>query len=169
MPAMAIPLGMGHGRRASYWTRWPDEVEGPLWAGVHLNERAGVVAVVGVELFTEEPASARSSLGPAGEGVGEFFPVAPVALRTADIAGLGVVALLDRFRGSGVEAEAMAGSPGARSKRYTADHWRRVAQAVEAMRARGDREVAKGVAAAWTVSRPTAKKWIARAKAEGFL
>lgn len=160
---------VGHGMRASFWTRWPDEVDGPLWAGIHIQERAGVGAVVGVELFTEPPAGARSSLGPAGEGASDLLPVAPVALRAADVAGLGLVGLLDRFRGSGETAEAMVGGPGQRGKRYTADHWRRVGQLCQTMRARGDREIAKGVAAAWTVSRPTAKKWIARAKAEGFL
>lgn len=171
-----------HGRRASYWTRWPNETEGPLWAGIHLDERAGVTAIVGVELFTEPPADARMSRGPEADDLAnDMFPGAPVALRGADIKGLGLQVLLDRFRGSSEEAAGMAGTPGAKGQRYSDDHWRRVAQYAAASRARIDagtwpdekgstpERVNRAVAQMWSVSVPTAKKWLARCKTLGLI
>lgn len=159
---------MDHGLRASYWTRWPDEVGGPLWAGIHLHRRAGVTVVVGVELFTEPPASARTSLGPA-EAATDLHPVAPVSLRAADVDALGLRALLDRFRASSEGAAALAGLPGTRSKRYGVDHWQRVAAHHRTLVAQGERRTAYKIAEHWTISHVTAKRWIARARAEGFL
>lgn len=162
---------MGHGRRASFWTRWPDEVEGPLWAGIHVDERAGVAAVVGVELFSEAPATARTSLGPPDNGASDLFPAAPAALRKADVRSLALTTLLERFRASGAAARGVVGEPGERTSRYTADHWRRVATCyrVHCSRSGTSRGVVDAVAGRWSVSRATAKKWIARARSEGLL
>jgi hypothetical protein len=169
-----IPLMPMHGRRASYWTRWPHETQGPLWAGIHLHERAGVTVVVGVEIFTEEPANARCSQGPenpeeAVDGMAEMYPTAPQPLGARDIAGVGIQELLDRFRCSSDEARAMAGEPGTTGPRYSDDHWARVAAYVRTCQAQGENRIAVKVAEMWCVSRPTAKKWIARARDRGFL
>ena len=69
------------GTRASWWTRWPDVDRGPLWAGVHLNERAGEVVVVGVEVWTEEPGHARAALGPEADPADDLLPFPPTAIR----------------------------------------------------------------------------------------
>lgn len=166
-----FPVLMGdHGRRASYWTRWPDEVEGPLWAGLHLDERAGVRAIVGVELFSEPPADARGTLGPsAGESTADLLPHPPRALRAIDIEALGLMDLLERFRATGGEAAAMAGPRGSRGRRYTDAHWAAVARCVRETRGAGNHRTAQAVAGRWNVSLPTAKKWIGRCRRKGLL
>lgn len=143
-----------------------------MWVGLHLHERAGVTAVVGLEVFSEAPADARQSLGPSsGALAADLAPVAPVALRALDVAGVSLEAILDRFRVSSDEAGAMAGVPGAKGARYSDDHWRRVAnhylRFVSAYG--GTRGVVDSVAGQWSISRATAKAWIGRARAEGFL
>lgn len=155
----------GH-RRASYWTRWPDAVAGPLWAGIHIHERAGVAVIVGVEVFTEPPGDARSGPGPAAaDHTSDLLPAAPAALRGHMVHGLRLPELWGRFLASGQwELD-----PVPLGLRYGIDHWRRVAQVVLSARSRGNRSTAKEVAGVWSVSRSTAKKWIARAKAEGVL
>lgn len=170
VPLPPYPSGM-HGRRASFWTRWPDEVEGPLWAGIHLHERMGVTVVVGVEVFTEEPANARCSQGPETESTAqaEMYPAAPFALGARDLAKVGIQELLDRFRRSSAEAALMAGEPGSTGPRYSDDHWQRVAGYVRTCQAQGETRIAVKVAEMWSVSRPTAKKWIARAREKGYL
>jgi hypothetical protein len=170
VPLPPYPSGM-HGRRASFWTRWPHEDLGPLWAGIHLHERAGVTVIVGVEIFTEEPANARCSQGPASEDsiASEMYPAAPLALGAKDIAGVGIQELLDRFRRSSDEARAMAGEPGTTGPRYSDDHWARLGAFVRTLQATGETRIAVKVAEMWCVSRPTAKKWIARARERGYL
>ncbi len=154
------------GRRESFWTRWPHPEAGPLWAGIHVHERAGVAAIVGVELFTEPPGDARTAPGPAAaDHTDDLLPAAPAALRGHQVHSLRLPELWDRFLASG----ALGDAPLPLGLRYGADHWQRVAQVVLLARARGNRATAKEVARVWSVSRSTAKKWIARAKAEGFL
>ncbi len=155
--------------RASYWTRWPDPNAGPLWAGIHVHKRAGVTAIVGVELFTEPPGDARSAAGPeAVDSNAELLPIAPAPLRGWMLRSLRLDDLLERFRGSGPQGAALA-AQAPRRTRYTVDHWHRVAQVVQVTQARGERGTAKEVARIFDVSRSTAKKWIARARAEGML
>lgn len=160
-----------HGRRASFWTRWPDEHTGPLWAGVHLHRRGGVTAVVGVELFTEPPANARlPGNAPVSTDLGlDLLPLAPDALQGVDIRSLRVEELIRRFGASGEDAGAMVANLGVRGARYSADHWARVAQVVRTHRETKGRGVTAAVAVHWAVSPHTAKKWIARARTEGFL
>jgi hypothetical protein len=143
--------------------RWPDSEAGPLWAGVHLHERAGVMAVVGVELFSEEPLDARIDPGPeSGILNGELLPHAPLSVRAADVEGLSLHALVTAWGMSSGELVDQA-------KRYTLDHWRAVAHCVLATRAAGNHRTAMAVASTWHVSHSTAKAWIARARREGLL
>jgi hypothetical protein len=131
-----------------------------------VHERAGVAVIVGVELFTEPPGDARTAAGPvAGDHTLDLLPAAPAALRGHQVHSLRLPELWDRFLVSKIldVADVPLGL------RYGADHWRRVAQVVYSARSRGNRGTAKAVAATWNVSRSTAKKWIARAKAEGAL
>lgn len=159
-----------HGRRATFWTRWPHEEEGPLWAGVHLHERAGVTAIVGVELFSEPPADAREGLGPSAfEGTADLLPLPPEPLLAVDLRHLSLQALVERFRASGEAAQAMAGAPGARGGRLSEEHWREVAAVAQRCRASGSRATARAVAGQWQVSRPTAKRWLAHARQRGLL
>lgn len=156
----------GH-RRTSFWTRWPDPEHGPLWAGIHVHERAGVPAIVGVEVFTEPPGDARTGAGPvATDYTSDLLPAAPAALRGHQVHSLRLPELWTRFLAHG-EWELL--DPAPLNLRYGADHWRRVAQCVLTARSRGNRATAKAVASTWNVSRSTAKKWIARARAEGAL
>lgn len=153
-------------RRTSFWTRWPDPEEGPLWAGIHVHERAGVPRIVGVEVFTEPPGDARTAPGPVAlDYTSDLLPAAPPALRGHQVHSLRLPELWARFLAHG-EWEL---DPAPLNVRYGADHWRRVAQVVVIARSRGNRATAKAVASTWNVSRSTAKKWIARAKAEGAL
>jgi hypothetical protein len=162
-----------HGRRASYWTRWPDEAHGPLWAAIHLHERAGATAVVGVELYSEPPGDARMAQGPrSGDLAADMAPTAPAPLRAKDLEDFGLLELLNRFRASGTDAAAMAGEPGAPVLRYSPDHWARVATFYRTWMAQHDGNrygVARAIAGNWTVSRQTADRWIARARTEGYL
>lgn len=155
----------GH-RRASFWTRWPDAVSGPLWAGIHVHERAGVAVIVGVEVFTEPPGDARTASGPSAvDHTDDLLPARPAPLRGHQVHSLRLPELWERFMASNtLDIEAVP-----LNLRYGADHWQRVAQVVYSARSRGNRSTAKEVAKVWNVSRSTAKKWIARAKAEGFL
>jgi hypothetical protein len=170
-PTDTVPPMTDHGRRASYWTRWPDENTGPLWAGIHFHERAGATAIIGVELYSEPPGDARMHRGPFAEDLAaDMAPTAPTALRAADLEGLSITELLDRFRATGPEAQGLAGAPGTRVKRYGPDHWERVATFYRTFMNLGGRGgVANAIAANWTVSAPTAKKWIARAREVGAL
>lgn len=155
----------GH-RRESFWTRWPHEYEGPLWAGIHVHERAGVAVIVGVELFTEPPGDARSAPGPiSGDHTSDLLPAAPAALRGHMVNSLRLPELYTRF----VESGGTDMVPMPRNARYGVDHWRRVAQVVVGARSRGNRATAKEVARVWDVSRSTAKKWIGRTREMGLL
>jgi leucine-zipper of insertion element IS481 len=139
---------------------------GPLWAGIHVHERAGVAVIVGVELFTEPPGDARTASGPSAvDHTDDLLPARPAALRGHHVQGLRLPELWRRFMASNI----LDVDPVPLNLRYNADHWRRVAQCVLTARARGNRSTAKEVAKVWNVSRSTAKKWIARAKAEGYL
>ena len=149
-----------------------------MWVGVHLNERAGEMAVVGVEVWTEPPGAARSTLGPAADRADDLLPFPPTALRSGDVRGLGLDALLaalrDALRHSDDDvvrqaAEVLQGPQAGRPRLYPADHFPRVAGVYQAAVARGSRSPTMDVARAWSVSRSAAAKWVARARAAGHL
>lgn len=155
--------------RDSFWTRWPDPDDGPLWVGVHVAGRAGVSAIVGLEIFTEPPFQARTDPGPAADVLGEAAPWPPTALRASDVGSVTIGDLVDRYLAqerSGVDL-AGTGRRG-RPRTYGPHHWQRVAgcyrQAVEEGRA-----PVVAIAERWKISRSGADKWVARARREGAL
>ena len=148
--------------RASLWLRWPDEDSGPLWVGVHLNERAGSTVIVGLEVWTEEPGHARTSRGPAADGSADMLPWPPTALVTADLRSVGLGALRRRV-------EALLPSGGHRPAIYSDDHYARVAGVYQRAVTGGSRSPTADVARAWSVSRSAAAKWVARSRALGHL
>ena len=167
------------GTRASWWTRWPDLDRGPLWAGVHLNERAGEVVVVGVEVWTEEPGHARAALGPEADPADDLLPFPPTAIRGTDLADLGLERLLAAFRAALAEsgdddvvrrhAAALRPRGPGRPPLYAPDHYARVAGVYQRAVTGGSRSPTADVARAWSVSRSAAAKWVARSRALGHL
>jgi len=165
--------------RASLWLRWPDEDEGPLWLGVHLNERAGENVLVGIELWTEPPGAARQTLGPAADGADDLLPWAPVALRARDLAHLSLGAVRDQVQralgASGdipLAAQAAAAlrplKPG-RSPLYPPQHFANVAGVYLRAVGEGSRRPTAHVGVTWQVSRSTAAKWVMEARRLGYL
>lgn len=158
-------------RRASWWTRWPDRDDGPLWVGLHVNERTAGAAVVGVEIWTEAPGSSRSSLGPDAESMADdMVPWAPRAVRGKDLDHLRlpelILAMREALAGSDRDlAERIPLATGGRPVQYGPDHFERVAGVWLQHEAAPTAEVAR----AWSVSRATAKGWVRRARALGLL
>lgn len=152
--------------RESAWARWPDPDEGPLWVGLHVHRRAGVAALVGLEVFTEPPGAARADAGPAGaDWTLERLPVAPRALRAHVVRSLDLGRLLERLGGP----EGLLGAGRDARRRLGADHWARVAQVALRAAARGDRATARAVAEHFGVARQTAKNWLAECRRRGLL
>lgn len=146
------------GRRTTRWGRWPDRESGPLWVGIHLHERGGIRRLVGVELYSEDPATARGPIND-WEWASDPLPLAPTGLRSTDLRLLSLPALLEAL----TTAES---APTPASVRYGPDHWRRVAQVVQHA---PDRRIALHVAETFSVPRRTAKAWIRRCRDEGLL
>ena len=167
------------GTRSSLWLRWPDDATGPLWIGLHRNERAGQTALVGIELWTEEPGAARQHLGPEGDPAEDLLPWAPVGLRARDLRTITLSALQSRLEAVLSARQSKGGEsmvnplPSAlratRGTMYPPDHFARVAQVYERARQAGSRAPTLAVAEAWNVSRSAAAKWVMRARAAGVL
>lgn len=153
------------GPTVSFWSRWPDETDGPLWAGLHVAERDGRATVVGVEIFSEPPGAARASLGPT-DGLR-----APRGLRAADLAALRVDELRRRLRDAGdPEATEIAGDPAqGRPTLYLRSHFEQVAGIYLRERATGGSRPILEICDRWHVSRSTAKRWVARCRVLGLL
>lgn len=165
-------------KRGSWWTRWPEPDDGPLWAGIHLNERGGEIVVVGLEVWTEAPGRARSTLGPPGDDTDDLLPFPATALTAADLAGLHldrlVAALRDALRRSDHDvvrqaADILAEPRRGRPRLYAPDHFARVAAVHQVATQQGSRSPTLDVARRWGVSRSAAAKWVARARAAGHL
>jgi len=160
--------------RATYWTRYPDEATGPLWAAVHVNVRAGVAVPVGVEVWTEPPGDARTSLGPPADRVLDLLPWAPRSLVSRDLAHISVPELLRRLAASlDADEEPLrqllsARTPG-RGRLYGDDHYERVAAVYQSAVSAGRNDPTRAVAERWVVARGTARRWATRARALGFL
>jgi hypothetical protein len=165
--------------RGSLWLRWPNEQTGPLWLGVHLNERAGETVMVGVEVWTEEPGTARASLGPAGDATDDLLPWPAIPIRSDDITGLSLESLRTRLKavlsapdGSALVREAAAALRPQRAGRpplYPPEHFGRVAKVYLRAVEEGSRAPTLAVAQTWNVSRSAAAKWVMRARAAGLL
>ena len=162
-------------RRASLWTRWPDERTGPLWAGIHFAEAGGRVIVVGLEVFTEPPAVARRSLGPStpdglATGAWRRRP-----LRMEDVRSMSLADLVERFRLSirgttdGDLADTVTGGTAGGPPTYTDEHWERVAAEYRRAIHAGRADPTQAVADAWSTSHSTAKRWVRKARAMGHL
>lgn len=165
--------------RASLWLRWPDVDNGPLWLGVHLNERAGVADVVGIELWTEPPGDARQSLGPAADMADDLLPWEPIPLRGHQIRQVSLTAIRDQVARVLASSGESARFPGplyalrppkrGRAPIYPPAHFARVAGVYGRAVADRSRSPTVAVAQAWTVSRSTAAKWVMRARADGLI
>lgn len=159
--------------RATYWTRWPDDTNGVLWVGLHWNERHGETCLVGLEVWTEPPGTARQSLGPEADAIDDVSPYPPTALRIEDVRGLRLADLVARFRGSLGPEHASVGASvarrGGRPRLYGPDHHALVAAIYRAAVAAGRADPTKATAEWFGVARSTANKWVARARAEGAL
>jgi len=161
------------------WVRWPNEATGPLWLGLHLNERAGESVLVGVEVWTEEPGTARAWTGPEGDPTDDLLPWPPIALRADDLTTLTLEGLGRRLRSSlsasddsplvREAAAALRPQRRGRPRLYSDDHYARVAGVY--LRALDDhrRDPTVAVAQAWEVSRSTAAHWVMRARQSGLL
>lgn len=160
-------------RRATYWTRWPDEDDGPLWVGSHYNERAGGMEMVGIEVWTEPPGEARQSLGPVAEVNADMLPVAPIPLKARDLTGIRLPTLIWWFVTALPENDALRSSVSPRKRgagtQYRADHYARVAATWHYARGQGRRDTDKAVADQFNVSRSTASVWTRRAREMGLL
>lgn len=162
IPSRVVAAGV----RSTWWTRWPDETAGPLWVCLHLHERAGSAALAGLELYAEPPEDVRGPLeGASATDWSDLLPVGPSGLSGTHLRALSVPELLERWRAATGASERL----GPARARYGPDHWGRVAQLVLATAAGGDRRTARAVAERWSVSRPTAKRWIGRVRAMGLL
>lgn len=165
--------------RASIWLRWPDDDDGPLWLGVHLNERAGENVLVGVELWTEPPGAARQSLGPAGDATADLLPWAPVGLRARDLTALSLGALRSKILGALAQsddtaladqvANALRPMKPGRSPLYPPQHFANVAGVYLRAVGEGSRRPTAHVGVTWQVSRSTAAKWVMEARRLGYL
>ena len=164
--------------RASWWTRWPDEDSGPLWVGLHCNERAGRTRFVGIELWTEAPGAARRSLGPEADPSEDLLPWPPTGIRTVDLRALHLGPLLDRFREAlrGADdpvmaqaAESLAVTSGGRPRAYEPAHYGQVAGVYLKAVREGRGDPTKAVAERWSVSTSAASKWVAHARTDGLL
>ncbi len=178
-PVSSPPARRSANTRCSWWTRWPDLDSGPLWVGMHLNERAGETVLVGLEVWTEEPGHARAALGPAGDAVNDLLPFPATALRARDLTDLGLERLqraflvaLSQANASEVVSHAAAALRPQRAGRptlYPPEHFARVAGVYQRAVAQGSRRPTADVARAWSVSRSAAAKWISRARTAGHL
>lgn len=99
----------------------------------------------------------------------DLLPLAPDPVRAGDVRALDLAEIVDRFRQSSPEAAEMVASRSARGTPLTRLHLAQVARTVTECRAGGSHRTAVAVAARWHVSHSTAKKWIARARAENLL
>ena len=163
---------MANDRRVSFWTRWPDEESGPLWVGLHLNQRAGQTVLVGLEMWTEAPGNARQSLGPAAPESDELLPWPPLGIHRDDLRRVRFRDLLERLWASIREDELARGwEPHAvgRPKIYDDAHYERVSGVyIRAVKA-GRRDPVRAVAETWNINSNTAKGWVAKARRAGWL
>jgi hypothetical protein len=136
-----------------------------MWLGVHVNERAGEKALVGLELWTESPGDARMSLGPEADPADDLLPFPPVRLSGNALARLRMSDLYERVSAVLEIVPAASGRP----KLYPPDHFNRVAGVyLRAVRA-GSRSPTLDVAAAWGVSRSAAAKWVMKSRQMGAI
>lgn len=155
-------------RRVSWWTRWPDELEGPLWVGLHTDERGGRCVVTGVEIWTQPPGGARTDLGPSEALVDQFARTAPPGVQRQHLRvplGQLVEAMAQDLTGLDASlAELLrAGhaAPG-RPALYDRAHYEAVAGVYL-------REGTTAVMVQWSVSNGTARGWVAAARRQGLL
>lgn len=152
--------------RGSMWVRWPDREAGPLWLGLHLNERGGLVALVGLEIWTEAPGEARRSLGPAADPAEDLLPWPPVPVKSSDLTRLSMMEVRRLLAGAVVSVEAP--KPG-RGPMYGPDHYPRVAGVYLNHVEAGSRSPTLDVARAWTVSRSVAARWVMQCRRRGLI
>lgn len=162
-------------KRASWWTRWPDEDAGPLWVGLHMRERWSSARVVGVEVWTEEPGTARSSLGPGPESPVVEMVMDPVGVRGSDLR-LHLPELVEAMKAAlasmSAEGALMAANlpsrTGGRPVQYGPDHYERVAGVMARAGGAGGNRM-QAVVDTWSVSRSTAYDWVMTARTMGLL
>jgi hypothetical protein len=153
------------GRRVSWWTRWPDQETGPLWVGLHADERGGDCAVVGVEVWTEPPGDARSDAGPPGDLVDQLARSAPpkVQKRHLDLPLGRLVALMVDGLPEELANQLRTNHVGpGRPAMYDHSHYERVAGVYL-------RDGTRGVVREWRVSAGNARGWVAKCRALGLL
>lgn len=155
-------------RRVSWWTRWPDVVTGPLWVGLHTDERGGRCVVTGVEIWTQPPGGARTDLGPPEALVDQLARSAPPALQRQHLElplGRLVAAMAGDVAGMDSDlAELLRAShvgPG-RPSLYDRGHYELVAGTYL-------RDGTSAVEVQWSVSNGTARGWVAQARRLGLL
>lgn len=156
------------GRRVSWWTRYPDVDTGPLWVGLHTDERGGRCAVVGVEVWTQPPGAARTDVGPPEDLVEQLGRTAPPTLQRQHLelplARL-VGAMADDIAGMDLELAGLLRAshvgPG-RPSLYDQAHYERVAGVYL-------REGSAAVATEWAVSPATARGWVRQCRQLGLL
>lgn len=162
------------GTRGSLWLRWPDPDTGPLWAGLHLNERAGETVLVGVECWTEAPGAARTLVGPASDPTDDLLPWPAIPLRASDLAVMQLETLMGALRSSLAASndsavvreasEALRPHRAGRPPLYGKDHFALVAGFYLKALDEGSRSPTLDVSQAWGVSQSTASRWVRRAR-----
>lgn len=152
----------------SWWTRWPDEHAGPLWVGLHTDERGGSCVVTGVEIWTQPPGGARTDLGPPEALVEQLARTAPPGVQRQHLRlplGQLVAAMATELDGldAGL-AELLRAShvaPG-RPALYDRAHYEAVAGVYL-------RDGTAAVMVQWSVSNGTARGWVAACRRQGLL
>lgn len=129
--------------------------------------------MVGVEVWTEPPGAARTSLGPEAQVNEDMLPWAPKPILSRHMLGIRLPALFGRFLRSLPENDPLRSSTrpanGGGAPAYQVDHYERVAQAWHRAREQGRHDTDKAVADLFHVSRSTASVWTRRCRDMGLL